>query len=32
MAEDLHLKRAEEEFEMTTFLKEMLFKIRGGGA
>ena len=32
MAEDLHLKRAEEEFEMTTFLKEILFKIRGGGA
>ena len=32
MAVDLHLKRAEEEFEMTTFLKEMLFKIRGGGA
>ena len=23
---------AEEEFETTTFLKEMLFKIRGGGA
>ena len=30
--EDLHLKGAEEEFETTTFLKEMLFKIRGGGA
>ena len=30
--EDLHLKGAEEESEMTTFLKEMLLKIRGGGA
>ena len=32
IGEDLHLKGAEEESEMTTFLKEMLLKIRGGGA